>query len=183
MHTSMGILADLPSLGINPNEWTAGSASAIAPWIAGGVGMAVVIAGVMVGWKALRSMCDPEYGTPYEGYTYENWMEDAAEDFEREQAVDAEIAEYAADQGDAAVELVELNAEMGQSPITRTETIDPDDLVPSADPERMTDAEIEEWLGEGAAGTDSLVDDGTDYPPEAYENPANHPDDPSQEVF
>ena len=184
MNSPLNILADLPSLGINPNEWTTGLSGSVGAWIAGGVGLGVVILGVKLGFSYFRRICDPDYGTFYEGYTYEDWIEDSAEHYVYEQKIEGEMDEYQADLGDAAFDAVEADAEFGEfAPAGAMENIDPDDLVRSDDLERMTDAEIEELGGEGAAGTDSLVDDTPEYGPEDYVNPKNHPDDPSQEVF
>jgi hypothetical protein len=67
MNIPLQILADLPSLGINANEWTAGCASAAGPWIAGGVGFGVAIVAVLVGWAKLRKIADDEHIEPEDG--------------------------------------------------------------------------------------------------------------------
>jgi hypothetical protein len=97
MNIPVQILADLPSLGINPNEWTAGCASAVGPWIAGGIGLGVVIVAVLVGWAKLRQVAEDErYHEEYE---------------QREAA----SLEYLADMGDADMEAVAADAEFGES--------------------------------------------------------------------
>jgi hypothetical protein len=109
------ILGDLPSLGINANEWTAGCASAVGPWIAGGLGLGVVVVAVLVGWAKLRQIAD------------------AQEYFEELREEEAAEQEYLADMGDANVEAIEADAEFGESMemTINGQRYEPEDVVDS----------------------------------------------------
>ena len=46
----------LPDLGVNATDYTSGMASSVGPWIAGGLGLGVVILAVILGWRKLKSV-------------------------------------------------------------------------------------------------------------------------------
>ena len=46
----------LPDLGVNASDYTTGMASSVGPWIAGGLGLGVVILAVILGWRKLKSV-------------------------------------------------------------------------------------------------------------------------------
>jgi hypothetical protein len=46
----------LPDLGISASDYTSGMATSIGPWIAGGLGLAVVILAVILGWRKFKTV-------------------------------------------------------------------------------------------------------------------------------
>jgi hypothetical protein len=46
----------LPDLGINASDYTSGMATSVGPWIAGGLGLAVVILAVILGWRKFKTV-------------------------------------------------------------------------------------------------------------------------------
>jgi hypothetical protein len=58
--TCMNARADntvtLPDLGVNASDYTTGMASSVGPWIAGGLGLGVVILAVILGWRKFKTV-------------------------------------------------------------------------------------------------------------------------------
>ena len=46
----------LPDLGIQASDYTSGMATSVGPWIAGGLGLAVVILAVVLGWRKFKTV-------------------------------------------------------------------------------------------------------------------------------
>ena len=89
MNTVHRILADLPSLGINPNEWTSGLTSSVGPWITGGLGLGVVVLAVLLGWSKLKAVADwdeADEEAVEEDNAFEEYLDDSVESYERELA-------------------------------------------------------------------------------------------------